>query len=73
MEIAWDRFRLAGFFTAIERGSLAMKTYIIGAICVWLICGIVGAVLLGQQRVDVPTIASGPIALWKGFNKPVDE
>jgi len=27
--------------------------------------------LLGQQRVDIPTIAGGPIALWNGFNKPV--
>jgi hypothetical protein len=49
-----------------------MKTYIIGAIIVWLVCGVVGAVLLGQQRVDIPTIAGGPIALWNGLNKPVN-
>jgi hypothetical protein len=29
-------------------------------------------VMLGQQRVDVPTIAGGPIALWNGLNKPVN-
>jgi len=49
-----------------------MKPYIMGAICVWFICGIVGAVMLGQQRVDVATIAGGPISLWNGFNKPVN-
>ena len=49
-----------------------MKPYIIGAIFVWFISGIAGAVLLGQQRVDVPTIAGGPMTLWAGLNKPVD-
>jgi hypothetical protein len=49
-----------------------MKPYILGAIIVWFICGIVGAGLLGQQRVDIGTIAGGPITLWSGFNKPVD-
>ena len=49
-----------------------MKPYIITAIGVWLICGIAGAVLLGQQRVDVGTIAGGPIALWNGLNEPVN-
>ena len=49
-----------------------MKPYIIGAIIVWLVCGVVGAVLLGQQRVDIPTIAGGPITLWNGLNKPVN-
>lgn len=49
-----------------------MKPYIIGAICVWFVCGIAGAALLGEQRVDIPTIAGGPIALWNGLNKPVD-
>ena len=48
-----------------------MKPYIIGAICVWLGCGVAGAMLLGQQRVDIPTIAGGPIALWNGLNRPV--
>jgi len=28
--------------------------------------------LLGQDRLDIPTIAGGPIALWNGLNKPVD-
>ena len=50
-----------------------MKPYIIGAICVWFICGIAGAALLGQHRVDVPTIAGGPITLWKWLNTPVNE
>ena len=49
-----------------------MKPYIIGAIIVWFLFGIAGAVLLGQQRVDIPTIAGGPIALWNGLNKPVN-
>ena len=49
-----------------------MKPYILGAICVWFISGMAGAMLLGQQHVDVPTIAGGPIALWNGLNKPVD-
>jgi hypothetical protein len=50
-----------------------MKSYVLGAICVWLICGIAGAVLLGQQRVHVRTIAAGPISLWAGLNEPVDK
>jgi hypothetical protein len=49
-----------------------MKPYIVGAIIVWFLCGIIGAWMLGQQRVDVGTIAGGPITLYKGFNKPVD-
>jgi hypothetical protein len=47
-----------------------MKPYILGAIAVWFICGIVGAVMLGQQHLDVPTIIGGPISLWNGFNSP---
>lgn len=50
-----------------------MKPYILGAICVWFICGITGAVLLHQQRVDIPTIAGGPMALWKGLNAPIED
>jgi hypothetical protein len=50
-----------------------MKPYIIGAICVWFVCGIVGAAMLGQQRVDVRTISGGPITLWNGLNQPVDK
>jgi hypothetical protein len=50
----------------------AMKPYIIGAIIVWFIAGFAGAVLLGQQRVEVRTIAGGPISFWNGLNKPVD-
>jgi hypothetical protein len=53
-------------------GGVAMKPYIIGAIIVWFICGIVGAVMLGEQRVDIRTIAGGPFTLWKGLNQPVD-
>jgi hypothetical protein len=49
-----------------------MKPYIIGAIIIWLICGIVGAWMLGQDRVDIRTIAGGPVTLIKGFNNPVD-
>ena len=49
-----------------------MKPYILGAIIVWFVCGIAGAVLLRQQRVEVATIAGGPIALWNGLNRPVD-
>jgi hypothetical protein len=48
-----------------------MKPYILGAIIVWFVCGIIGAVMLGQQRIDIATIAGGPLTLWNGFNKPV--
>jgi hypothetical protein len=50
-----------------------MKPYIIVATCVWLISGVVGAVLLGQQRVDILTIAGGPVTLWNGLNEPIDD
>ena len=50
-----------------------MRPYILGAICVWFISGIAGAVLLGQDRVDVATICGGPITFWHGLNKPVDD
>lgn len=50
-----------------------MKPYIIGAICVWFVCGIAGAVLLGQEHVDIHTIAGGPITFWHGLDKPVDK
>jgi hypothetical protein len=53
--------------------SQQLKPFILGAICLWFTCGIVGAVILGQQRVDIPTIAGGPIALWHGLNEPVDD
>ncbi|HEX4800123.1 MAG: hypothetical protein ACM3IG_07495 [Myxococcales bacterium] len=49
-----------------------MKPYILGAIVIWFAFGIAGAVLLGQQRVDIPTIAGGPIAFWNGLNAPVN-
>lgn len=49
-----------------------MKPYILGAICVWFVCGIAGAVLLREQRVEIRTIAGGPIALWNGLNAPVN-
>jgi hypothetical protein len=45
-----------------------MKPYILGAICVFF----VGAAMLHQQRLDIRTIAGGPITLWHGFNEPVD-
>jgi hypothetical protein len=48
-----------------------MKPYIIGAIAIWFICGIVGAWMLGQQTVDVGTIAGGPMTLFKAFDKPI--
>lgn len=67
-----DHVWLGGPVGRLGPGRRAMKPYIIGAICVWFICGIAGAVLLGQDRVDVPTIAGGPIALWNGLNKPVN-
>jgi hypothetical protein len=49
-----------------------MKPYILGAIIVWSTMGITGAALLGQQRLDIATIAGGPIALWNGLNEPVN-
>jgi hypothetical protein len=49
-----------------------VKPYIIGAICIWFICGIVGAWMLGQQRVDIDSIAGGVLTLFKAFNRPVD-
>ena len=49
-----------------------MKPYILGAIIVWFLCGFAGAILLGQQSVDIPTISGGPIALWNGLNQPVN-
>lgn len=49
-----------------------MKPYILGAIAVWYLCGFTGAILLGQQRINVATINGGPISLWAGLNKPVD-
>jgi hypothetical protein len=49
-----------------------MKPYILGAIGLWFISGIVGAVMLGQQRVDIATIAGGPITFWNGLNAPVN-
>ena len=48
-----------------------MKPFVIGAILVWVLFGIAGAVLLGQQRLDIPTIAKGPVSFWKGLDKPV--
>jgi hypothetical protein len=49
-----------------------MKPYILGAIGLWFLSGIFGAILLGQQRVDVWTIAGGPATLWSGLNTPPD-
>lgn len=50
-----------------------MKPYILGAICVWFVSGLVGCWMLGEQRLDVPKICGGPITLWNGFNAPVDQ
>jgi len=50
-----------------------MKSYIIGAICVWLLSGVAGAVMLGQQRLDVRTICGGPMTFWAGLNRPADQ
>jgi len=47
-----------------------MRAFILGAIVVWFLFGIAGAILLGQQRIEVRTIASGPIAFWHGLDKP---
>jgi hypothetical protein len=50
-----------------------MKPYILGAIGLWFLSGIAGAIMLGQQRVDIPNIAGGPIAFWNGLNTPADK
>jgi hypothetical protein len=49
-----------------------MKTYVIGAILIWFVCGIVGAWMLGQQSFNLKTVAGGPATLVKGFTKPAD-
>jgi len=41
-------------------------------LCDGLLLGVLGAVMLGQQRVDIGTIVRGPLAFWDGLNKPVD-
>ena len=48
-----------------------MKAFVIGAIILWFVCGVVGAWMLGQQRIDIRTIAGGPVTLVKGFKQPV--
>jgi hypothetical protein len=53
-------------------GGQAMKTFVFGGMILWLICGVVGAWLEGQDRVDVPTILGGPVTLWHGLNQPAD-
>jgi hypothetical protein len=50
-----------------------MKFAVSVAIAVWLLCGLAGAWLLGQQRVDIRTIARGPITLVKAFETPVTD
>lgn len=49
-----------------------MKTSVFGGMFLWLVCGIAGAWLEGQQRVHVPTIIGGPITLWDALNQPAD-
>jgi len=67
-----NRHRLVSIlalFPAPDRaGRPVMKPYILGAIAVWFLMGFTGAILLGQQRIDAPTIVSGPVALWEGIN-----
>jgi hypothetical protein len=46
-----------------------MKPYILGAIFLWFVSGIAGAVMLGQQRLDIATICGGPITFWNGLNR----
>jgi hypothetical protein len=47
-----------------------MKPYIVGAICIWFLCGFAGAVLLGQQRVDIPTIAGARLLYGTALTSP---
>nr|NUR37129.1 hypothetical protein [Sphingomonas sp.] len=49
-----------------------MKPYVIGAIVIWFLCGIVGAWMLGQQRVDLRTIAGGSVTVFEAFNAPIE-
>jgi hypothetical protein len=49
-----------------------MKPFVFGGMILWFVCGIVGAWLEGQQRVDVPTIIGGPVTLWNALNEPAD-
>jgi hypothetical protein len=62
------RFRVA---VGVEQEAEAMKLFILGAIVAWFLFGIAGAVLLGQQDVEIRTIATGPVAFWHGLDKPV--
>jgi hypothetical protein len=50
-----------------------MKPFVFGGMILWLVCGIVGAWLEGQQRVDIPTIIGGPVTLWDALNQPADK
>ena len=50
----------------------AVKPFVFGAMILWLVSGIVGAWMEGQQRLDVPTILGGPVTLWNGMNQPAD-
>jgi len=56
-----------------DQEAEAMKPFILGAIVVWFLFGVAGAVLLGQQHVDIRTIASGPVAFWTGLDKPISK
>src|SRR3569623_1975871 len=69
----WPRYSARNTSGSVRSRRAAMKPYIIGAICVWLLLGVLGAVMLGQQRVDIGTIVRGPLAFWDGLNKPVDD
>src|SRR6476661_6206257 len=66
---ARNRFVSISRYLGVTSGwSETMKPYILGALAVWFLMGFTGAILLGQQRIDAPTIVSGPVALWDGIN-----
>jgi hypothetical protein len=45
-----------------------MKTFVALAVAAWVACGCAGAWMLGEDRVDLPSIAKGPITLAKAFS-----
>jgi hypothetical protein len=50
-----------------------MKAYVIGAAVIWIVMGIAGAALLGQQHIEIGAIAGGPLTLFDGLDKkPAD-
>ena len=55
----------------VDADVVARRRSADGAIIIWFVMGITGAAPLGQQSVDIPTIAGGPIALRNRLNQPV--